>query len=202
MSAAAITKDPSRHGYIIKASNPKTTIAKGGIVGVEGSRSDSRSVLWKSILCKTDEQKGAQEKEPWANLVVGWPGHFLGYNNQVALVLLKRGISSSAVSQLSTRFGVPVGEMALILDVDRTTAQRRANKGQPLPTHNAENVLRVLELEEMANDTFESEDAAHGWLRRPHPMLDGESPLEAAKTSYGARRVKEILVAITHGGVV
>jgi hypothetical protein len=30
----------------------------------------------------------------------------------------------------------------------------------------------------------------------------GESPLEAAATSYGAQRVREILVAIRHGGVV
>lgn len=64
----------------------------------------------------------------------------------------------------------------------------------------ADDALRLLELEKMANDTFESEEAALGWLRRPHPMLDGESPLESAKTSFGARRVKDILVAIKYGG--
>ncbi|MEK7663796.1 MAG: MbcA/ParS/Xre antitoxin family protein [Actinomycetota bacterium] len=64
------------------------------------------------------------------------------------------------------------------------------------------NVLQLRDLEKMANDTFESEEAASGWLRRPHPMLDGESPLEAAKTSFGTRRVKDILVALKYGGVV
>jgi uncharacterized protein (DUF2384 family) len=54
----------------------------------------------------------------------------------------------------------------------------------------------------MATDTFESDDAAHGWLRRQHPMLEGECPLEAAKTSFGTRRVKDMLVAIKYGGVV
>lgn len=73
---------------------------------------------------------------------------------------------------------------------------------QPLPTHSAESVLRLLELEEIANDTFDSEGAALDWLRRPHPMLDGESPLQAAKTSFGAQRVKDILLAVKYGGVV
>ena len=35
-----------------------------------------------------------------------------------------------------------------------------------------------------------------------HPMLDGESPLECAKSGFGAQRVKDILVAIRYGGVV
>ena len=89
-----------------------------------------------------------------------------------------------------------------ILDLDRTTLLRRASKDQPLPTHSAENVLRVLELKDAAIDTFETESMALDWMRRPHPMLDGESPLESAATSFGSRRVREILLAIQYGGVV
>lgn len=70
------------------------------------------------------------------------------------------------------------------------------------PLDLAEDVLRLLELEKMANDTFESEEAALGWLRRPHPMLDGKSPLESAKTSFGAQRARGILVSIKYGGAV
>ena len=33
-------------------------------------------------------------------------------------------------------------------------------------------------------------------------MLDGDTPLAAAKTSYGTQRVKDILLAIQHCGVV
>lgn len=68
--------------------------------------------------------------------------------------------------------------------------------------HLDENVLRQRELEEVANNTFESKAAALGWLRRPHPMLDGKSPLESAKTSFGAQRAKDILVSIKYGGAV
>ena len=69
------------------------------------------------------------------------------------------------------------------------------------PMHSADNAPPLHELEKMANETFETEEAALGWLRRPPPMLDGESPLACAKTSIGARRVKDILVAIKYGSV-
>ena len=59
-----------------------------------------------------------------------------------------------------------------------------------------------LELGQMAADTFETEDEASAWLRRAHPVLEGDSPLEAAKTSFGAQRVKDILIAIRYGGLV
>lgn len=166
-----------------------------------GDRSQSREEIWKIILALPGDE-AVHATATWADLVVGAPGRCMGFNSQAALNILKHGISSSAINPLSDFFGVTSGAMAVLLDLDRTTATRRANKGQPLPMHSAENVLRVLELEEMANDTFESEEAALGWLRRPHPMLDGESPLESAKTSFGARRVKDILVAIKYGGVV
>lgn len=58
----------------------------------------------------------------------------------------------------------------------------------------------LMDCERMAYDTFESEEVAFGWLRRPHPMLEGKSPLEYVKTSSGVQRVKDILVAIKYGG--
>ena len=111
------------------------------------------------------------------------------------------------VEDLSKRYGELIAVDGVSFDVPQgstcgTTALRRANKDQALPMHAAEGVLRLLELEAMATDTFESDDAAHGWLRRQHPMLEGECPLEAAKTSFGTRRVKDMLVAIKYGGVV
>ena len=123
-------------------------------------------------------------------------------SNERALRILKRCISSQVITPLSEYLAIGKGELVGMLDMDRTTALRRAGKDLPLPTHSAENVLRLLELQGMAHDIFESEDAALAWLRKPHPMLDGESPLESAKTSFGSRRVKDILIAIKYGGPV
>ncbi|MCK9687325.1 antitoxin Xre/MbcA/ParS toxin-binding domain-containing protein [Scleromatobacter humisilvae] len=60
----------------------------------------------------------------------------------------------------------------------------------------------VNALAELANATFDSPVEAAAWLRRPHPMLDGKTPLEYATSSSGTRRVTDILVAIRNGGVL
>jgi putative toxin-antitoxin system antitoxin component (TIGR02293 family) len=151
---------------------------------------------------------GFKEANPWSKDDLGLPdtspftSALAAFNSEKAVSILRQGISSRAIEPLSDLFGVGKGDFAAFLNLDRTTALRRANKDQALPMHAAEGVLRLLELEAMATDTFESDDAAHGWLRRQHPMLEGECPLEAAKTSFGTRRVKDMLVAIKYGGVV
>ena len=126
----------------------------------------------------------------------------LKITNGLAYQIVKRGISSRALGPLGEFLGLGKGIVAEYLDLDRGTANRRASRDQPLPTHAAESVLRLLELDQMAADTFETEAESSGWLRKPHPMLDGETPLECAKSSYGAQRVKDILLAIKYGGVL
>ena len=125
-----------------------------------------------------------------------------GLSSAGACKLLKRGIPSQAIGPLGDYLGLGKGVVAEYLDLDRGTANRRVAKGQLLPIHSAESVLRLLELGQMAADTFESEDEASAWLRRAHHVLEGDSLLEAAKTSFGAQRVKDILIAIRYGGVV
>lgn len=49
---------------------------------------------------------------------------------------------------------------------------------------------------QLASEVFASEADAWTWLNRPHPMLDEETPLQAAESSNGADRIKEILLAI------
>lgn len=164
----------------------------------QSGRTKARNDIWGFIQTGPKGRGGKSKGGPM--VIVN--GQTTAFNSEKALGIIKTGISSKAIEPLSAFFGVGKGELVDLLDLDRTTALRRANKGQPLPTHSAESVLRLLELEEMANDTFESEDAALAWLRRPHPLLGDESPLESAKTSFGARRVKDILVAIKYGGVV
>ncbi|MFC7459398.1 antitoxin Xre/MbcA/ParS toxin-binding domain-containing protein [Hydrogenophaga defluvii] len=54
----------------------------------------------------------------------------------------------------------------------------------------------------MAEDIFEKPEAASAWLSCGHPMLEGKAPLDWAKSAYGTERVKEILIALKHGGAV
>lgn len=116
--------------------------------------------------------------------------------------IVKEGIPSRTLAPLSDYLGVGKGAAAAYLDLDRATASRKEAKDEPLPVHAAESLLRLLELDRMARDTFDTPEEAAGWLRRAHPMLDGDTPLACAKSSFGAQRVKDILLAIQYGGVV
>jgi uncharacterized protein (DUF2384 family) len=69
------------------------------------------------------------------------------------------------------------------------------------PPNDAQSMRRPLELNSLAQEAFESPEEAGDWMRSPHPMLDGETPRECAKSSSGAERVKAILLAIRYGGV-
>ena len=141
-------------------------------------RSAALSSIWQLILGQEDVADS-----PLVGLKIG---------NDLAYKILKVGITSKALE--------PV--IASYLDLDRGTVNRLVAKDQLLPTHAAENVLRFLELDAMAAETFATEAEASAWLSRPHPMLEGETPLAAAQTSFGGQRVKDILLAIKYGGVV
>lgn len=71
-----------------------------------------------------------------------------------------------------------------------------------MPEHPTNAQSLQLGLKRNAEDTFESKEDAAQWLQRPHPMLDGASPLQMAQTEAGAERVRDILIAIRYGGVV
>ncbi len=129
---------------------------------------------------------------------------FIGWCNPTGLDAHKRiklGVPSEAIDPLAVFLGIGKGEIADLLDLDRSTALRLSRDQKLLPLHAAERVFRLLDLKEMVSDVFEGEDGQN-WLKKPHPMLEGETPLQAAKTSFGAQRVKDILNAIKYGGVV
>lgn len=119
-----------------------------------------------------------------------------------AYFIVKLGIPSRSLEPLSDHLGIGKGAVAGVLGMDRATANRKVAKDDVLPTYAAESMLRLLELDAMARDTFETQEEAAAWLRQPHPMLDGETPLDCAKSSFGAERVKDILNAVKYGGVV
>jgi putative toxin-antitoxin system antitoxin component (TIGR02293 family) len=186
---------------------------KSAAMTQQTSRNKARASLW----CFLDDSPAGGVGSPAGRAAAGQPQPqphpiaglskakltpFTKIDDISAHRIVKRGISSRAISPLGDFLGLGKGTVAEYLDLDRGTANRRAAKDQPLPLHAAEGVLRLLELDRMAADTFEQEAEASQWLRKPHPMLEGETPLEAAKTSYGAQRVKDILLAIKYGGAV
>ena len=172
----------------------------------QASRDRARASLWAFLSSELGGGVAPVRAEGTGSGTAGGPGRGGPVAHKIDPVaahrIVKRGISSRAIAPLGVFLGLGKGTVAEYLDLDRGTANRRAAKDQLLPLHAAEGVVRLLEIDQMAADTFEDEAQASEWLRRSHPMLEDETPLEAAKTSYGAQRVRDILVAIKYGGVV
>lgn len=164
------------------------------------TRANSLRAVWKII--ESTEPSPKPVKTGYLAIVRLAAGETAPLSNEKAIHFIKLGMPVQVIEPLSGYLGMGKGELIQILDLDRATALRRSGKNQSLPKRSAENVLRVLELEAMARDTFANEDEALAWLRRPHPLMDGDSPLAASSTSFGVNQVKEILVAIKYGGAV
>lgn len=160
------------------------------------ARSAALSSIWQLILDRDGLRQWAGA-EAASSAPTG-----LKLGNDLAYKILKAGITSKALEPVGDFLGLNKSLIASYLDLDRGTVNRLVAKDQLLPTHAAENVLRLLELEAMAAETFATESEAAAWLGRPHPMLDGETPLAMSQNSFGGQRVKDILLAIKYGGVV
>lgn len=59
--------------------------------------------------------------------------------------------------------------------------------------------LERPDLHAIAAATFQTIAEADSWLRCPHPMLNGMTPLECAASEGGERRVRDLLKAIKFG---
>jgi putative toxin-antitoxin system antitoxin component (TIGR02293 family) len=79
--------------------------------------------------------------------------------------------------------------------VPEATFKRRRDRLSLAESERAERIARIAA---MAFEVWGEEDA-RAFLSNPHPMLDGETPLEAAATDLGAREVESILRAIEFG---
>jgi len=80
--------------------------------------------------------------------------------------------------------------------VPKTTLERREST---LSRQESERTERVARTFVHARRALGTEAEARAFMTAPHPELEGRSPLEAAKTDLGARRVEQILNSLEFG---
>jgi putative toxin-antitoxin system antitoxin component (TIGR02293 family) len=68
-----------------------------------------------------------------------------------------------------------------------------------LTPEQSEKTERLARLFLLAEQTLGGQPAARTFLHRPHPELEGRTPLHAAATELGGRAVERILTAIEYG---
>lgn len=190
----------------------KSVVRKG--VGVSatsktGTRSQgSRSAVEQAVRrakVKVAQRLGtlATGKDGWDELVSGLRVHAKAHlSSENAYLLARSGMPARLVEPISARLGMTKGDLATFMGVDRSTTTRLKASDKSLSMHASESVLRLIEMQELAEEVFGTAEKAHTWLHKPHSLFNDEAPYTVAASAYGAQRVKQVLVAIQYGGVV
>ena len=112
---------------------------------------------------------------------------------------LEKGLSVSVLESLRTRVGLTDEEIYALI-APRRTLERRATRGQPLSSEEADRAVRIARIAAQAQRVFAAQPGyAQEWLRAAQPALHQRAPLQALTSESGARAVEEILLGIEHG---
>jgi putative toxin-antitoxin system antitoxin component (TIGR02293 family) len=102
--------------------------------------------------------------------------------------------------------GLPTESFELVVKRVPTSNRSRWRKlvatqapGAKLSPDDSEKAGRLAFVLALAKDVWGDWSRATEFLQRPHPELDGKSPLEAAESEWGAREVENLLRKIQFG---
>ncbi len=129
-------------------------------------------------------------------------GDSLRLSNDAAAEAIHAGLRARVVQELADALPLDKAAILRAVGIDKATLARRILKHADLDTAQAEAVLRTMELTTLATETFGTLEKAALWLKRPHPLLEGASPLDYANSQYALAKIKSMLSAIRYGGVV
>ena len=108
-----------------------------------------------------------------------------------------RGLPFAALKYVVRHFPERQKTRVQQIVMPRSTLQRREEEGRLRPSE-SERLERIARLATLAEQVWESEEAAQQFLTTPHPMLDNQAPLELAATDLGTRRVETLLWNLEH----
>ena len=78
--------------------------------------------------------------------------------------------------------------------VPKTTLHRRKR----LTVEESQRLERLARLVALAEQVWENADLAREFLTSPQPQLDGERPIDLARSELGAREVEDLLLALEY----
>jgi len=112
---------------------------------------------------------------------------------------VERGLPRTALRHVAEQLAG--GDKAKIVRLEwgvvpRTTLERRDKQLSPQESERTERVARLFVHARRALGTAAE---AREFMTAPHPLLDGRSPMDTAKTDLGTRRAEQILNALEYG---
>lgn len=113
--------------------------------------------------------------------------------------LVQRGLPFKAISNLASKSGLTIAEIASIIELPVRTLARRRSAGK-LSRDESERLLRLATVFDEALELFEGETSeAVAWLKSPVKALSNQTPLDYARYEVGAREVEELIGRLEHG---
>jgi putative toxin-antitoxin system antitoxin component (TIGR02293 family) len=112
---------------------------------------------------------------------------------------VEQGFSYKSFERLLNLLELPTAELSDLLQIARRTLTRRKKAGK-FPPSESERLLRLSKVLDSVVELFEGDrEAAVEWLRSPNRALNGEIPLEMARTGIGAREVENLVGRLEYG---
>ena len=111
---------------------------------------------------------------------------------------VERGLPVESVKALQDelrRLGVPRPSAYVECIASRAARSRR----DTLTPQEGERLVRVAGILARAMAVWGKEEDAAEFLTRPHPELNGDSPIERARSEIGARQVEHLLLKLDLG---
>jgi len=124
-----------------------------------------------------------------------YPG--MGEARVAWLPYVRDGLPLSVIDQALADQRISLAELDR-LALSRKTLAHRRTLGSLTPDQ-SDRFSRLMRIIDEAEATFGDTAKAHTWLRRPTPLLDGETPLNRLDTDIGTRQVEAMLGRIAHG---
>ncbi len=118
-----------------------------------------------------------------------------------AIEAIRAGFPASIIKDTSAYFEVPTNRIRAIVGLPATTAHTFVKKGANLDVAASERIWRLADVAAMGSDVFENGDAAKEWLCTPNRAFHDVAPIDFLDTEPGANAVRQILNAISTGGV-
>jgi putative toxin-antitoxin system antitoxin component (TIGR02293 family) len=133
-----------------------------------------------------------------ANAQIGdWLGVQSPATEGEILRIVEGRLAPSVIKRLSA-LGLERSEIDAVVIPSRTLQHRRTRR-EKLTVEESDRVLRVIRVLSLTESIYGNRARALNWLRKPHPSLDGRTPLSLLKTDTGSRIVEELLIQIDEG---
>jgi len=111
---------------------------------------------------------------------------------------VRAGLPYAALEHVREHLEASDDLLARALGISSRTLSRRRETGT-LTTDESDRLVLLAEIVVLARQALDSAEAAREWLRTPHSMLGGESPLDHIDTVAGMNEVKTMLYHIEYG---